>query len=127
MKDLQTWVVEYQTYKDVFQKKLKDTKIKDDTVVLQYKDKDVIVVCREDLNGFDNFDEDMLVALNTKGNVDWALSNWGSLVEGDITLHFVNLDTKNNWVVKPSLHNKVTPKKQLKKSLKTLFETVKEV
>ena len=124
MESLETWVKEYEKYKDTFRKRLETVEIKDGKVLLHYDTWDETVLCVDYLRDAETVTEKW-VTLNTAENVKWVAENWDDLIKEDVIIYFVNLDTKNNWVLKPKLHSMITPKKHLKKSLKGLFETVK--
>ena len=126
MKDLESWLEEYEKYRDCFQKKLGNVEKEDGKVLLHYENSVVTVFCEEDLSDLEGLEADKIATLNTTNNLEWVIHNWEDLVEEGVMLYFVNLDTKNNWVLKPRLHSKITPQKHLKKSLQTLFQTVKE-
>lgn len=126
MKDLESWVQEYEKYRDCFQKKLKEIERREGLVFLHYQNSKQVVYCTKDLSNLKDLKANKIATLNKKSNVEWVLRNWDDLVDANVMMYFVNLDSKNNWVLKPTIHSKVTVQKQLKKSLLTLFETVKE-
>ncbi len=67
---------------------------------------------------------------NTKNNLKKLLEKWDEFAENrDLKLVFVNPDSTQemNWVIKPYIHSKITEKKNLKKGLTSMFETVDPV
>ncbi len=71
-----------------------------------------------------------IVVLNKKVNLDFLITNWKDFVDFPfLTFYFVNPDSKTDikWIVRPSVHERITEPKALKTGLKSMFDMVEEI
>jgi hypothetical protein len=72
----------------------------------------------------------MIVAYNTKKNLDKLIDGWSMLAKHpNLSVMFVNPDSAldKKWIIFPHTHDKITEKASFKRGLKAMFETVEEM
>ncbi len=68
-----------------------------------------------------------IMTLNTRKNLDFLIKHWDSFLNKKATLYFVNPRKNEKWFVNTKIHSFITEDNNLKKSLKTLFESVEPI
>lgn len=126
------WTEAYLRYRDTVHRKIKEIRKDKSKNEIVCEQKDGITqryLCLEDLEVLNiNELENLKVScLNTKKNLDWLTSNWPELKETNVIFLFANPAKAAHWSVKPSTHNSVSDKNNIKSGLKSLFESIPEV
>ena len=123
---LKDWLITYLKNRNI--EKIEE---KGETVLVQYKDRDVTFYVRPFIKDFAEFAHQKkgtaIVVFNAKENLDAVFSSWKGIKENKlITIYFVNplstLETK--WILAPYTHDRVSDVATLKQGLKSMFEMV---
>ena len=135
-KYLVDWIIDYLKNKDLLLKKIEliDKDKKGFDVYVKFKDKERFFIVKpviDDVDGilskFNAEGHFGLVVLNTSGNFDVLIKNWGRFVKFKrLCIYFVNPFSKldKKWVIYPYTHNNICEKDALEKGLKSMFEMV---
>ena len=126
MDSLQKWVVEYEKYKDSVNDHIESYDVKEDKIIFNTGEGVIVVRYEESLGDIEGFDYDKVVCLNTRDNLDWLIDNWEDIKGSETMFLFVNLEEKESWGVKPTIHDRITEDSNLENSLEGLFESVSE-
>ena len=133
------WVINYLKNRDLLVKRI-ETIEKDNSgfdVYVKFKDKEQFFIIsplmKEVDKALSKFDPDRhfgLVVLNTTGNFDALVKEWGKFVKfKHLSVYFVNpfsqLDKR--WIIFPYTHNNICGEGALKKGLMAMFEMVEPV
>lgn len=137
---LKEWTVHFVKQKDLFSKSIisiKDEKFKDgDKLIVKQKDSEAYYLVMDEIKNedfmreLDKKDQIGIVVSNKKKNLDFVTDNWKDFVAYPfLTIYFVNpmSTTDVKWIVKPSVHDRITEPKALKTGLKSMFAMVDEM
>jgi hypothetical protein len=134
-KELAEWYIEFIKHKDIFQNKILRIDQKDDTVSVEYKDRNHKAKAIPDINSSTDIisilgDEDSdiaIITLNKKSNLDGLIKSWETICRyKKLTIFFVNTKSKQEtkWMIRPYVHNMICDHDSLKNGLKSMFDTV---
>lgn len=119
------WTKNFIDYKNSFQQDVKTISQSDFGFIVDTKTGVIEYVCVEDLCDLKiNFVGQRIVCYNVKKNVLWLNSNWDKLVSTNCAFLFVNIDKNEHWTIRPRNHNLIVDRKDLKKGLLVLMESI---
>ncbi len=107
-----------------------------DKIIANYKDGRAYYFIIPEINNetfmreLNKQDKINIVVLNKASNLEFLIKNWKDFIEFPfLAFHFVNPDSKNDlkWIIRPSVHNRITEPKSLRTGLKAMFDMVDEV
>lgn len=117
--DIKEWCKIYLEHKDVHKKQIlgfKDTDVGFNIIEKTNTTKKVLITL--ELNQTTLTQKyNILCTKNTKQNVEFLANNWKEFLNKDLLCIFVNIKQNKFWLIKPDLHNKITPPESLKKGL----------
>jgi len=128
---LKEWTSAYIKYKDTLHRRI--AKIEETSnnklLVFRKNGKKEEYLFEENLEQINpsSIDEQKIITLNKRKNVDWIIKTWDSLKNTSCTITLVNTQKSEHWAISPKMHHSITDKEALKPGLKTLFESIAEV
>ena len=132
--DILEWVEHYFKHRDLILRKIADIEKSPDKLKIKYKDDSYEeVVALTDLGSVDInklASNTTIATLNTKKNFKNLVEKWKDFSKmKDLKIIFFNPDSEleKKWIIKPYIHSRICDEKNLKKGLKSMFETVEPV
>ncbi|MBW2970191.1 hypothetical protein KY309_03130 [Candidatus Woesearchaeota archaeon] len=131
--ELKEWVQIFLKSRDILEKSISGFEDLNGDFVVHKSSGDVFFFVRPELADVSGIVEKVsgsagLVVLNTRKNVDFVVSNWGTLAKlPGLCIYFVNPAANEKWMLYPYTHNQITEKSALKRGLLSLFSTVPAV
>jgi hypothetical protein len=126
--DFLEWSVNYFKHKDIFEKKLRNIKEKENCLILEYKDKKDFVINTIQLNSKSieqiknttKYNKKYLVCDKNEDNLEFLIKNWNNFLIDNVMIIFINLNSNQKFIINPKVHNMIA-KGNIKKSVETLF------
>jgi hypothetical protein len=123
------WAAAYIKYKDTVKCRIHGFSVDEKKNRVDIENKDgtkETFICTEELGSLDvsKLNDEKIVCLNRKENLEWLLSNWDGVKDKKCIFFFVNPRKSENWAVNPHVHHSVTDRAALKPGLKALFESI---
>ncbi|MBD3203891.1 hypothetical protein GF327_06330 [Candidatus Woesearchaeota archaeon] len=130
--DLKTWTSIFIKNRDLIKKELDKLEVKKDSIDCFYSDREERYIIKEHLDEaiFDKVKKKntIIVCENKKKNVIFVYKKWKNFLKNrSLRIIFSNPEQNEKWVLRPSIHDRVTDKKTLKKGLISLYESVSPV
>ena len=130
--DLYEWTREYIRFRDVLRREIKSTTEGDRSIIVTEKKKEKTYIIEEKLSDgineikkHDKKEHLIITTLNTENNSKELISSWDELLKyEDLTIIFCHPGTNEKWLIHPKSHDKISEKKQLKESVRTLLESI---
>ena len=129
LKKLEEWTIIHIKNRDLIKRELKDYKILDSAIKVNYKSKSQTIYLYQIMDStiINKIGEELItvVCLNSMKNINFCVDNWDKLISNKLfSIIFVNPESKNKWIIYPYTHNKITEKASLKSGLVSLYENV---
>lgn len=122
------WSTHYIKFKDCMKKNIIELNIKDSTIQVKEKNKEIEYLICEDLSkSISQLKEtkQTIITLNTKENLDLLIKEWKTFIKyKQLTIIFSNPIINETWNVHPKTHQEIIEEKHLKNSLLALFNNV---
>ncbi len=121
------WMEKYLVSRDAFTKKIQSIERKENTLKVNRKDEEEIVIIMPDLDYVKPDGKTTIVSLNNRANIDHLVDNWTRFAQlGNLKIYFINpfSTTDKKWVINPHIHSKICDESTLRQGLLAMFETV---
>jgi hypothetical protein len=123
--ECKVWVRKFIDYKNSFQRDVLEVKETQKGFDVKTKSGDIQYVVFDDLSKKEpNFTSERVVCLNNIKNVNWLGLNWDVLAKTNAVFLFVNPDKNEHWTIRPRHHNLIAERKDIKRGLLTLMESI---
>lgn len=119
------WVRKFIDYKNSFQRDVLEVVETDQGFDVKTKSGDIQYLVLEDLTkSHADFTAQRIVCLNSLKNITWVNSNWDLISKSNVVFLFVHPDKNEHWTIRPKHHNLIAERKDIKKGLLTLMESI---
>jgi len=135
-KELVEWTTQFVKGKDAIKKSIQAMDMKDDRLIVTYKEKKQVYLVLPELE-LEKIQKEIagdihlaVVTLNTDNNFTFLLEHWKELAKHQkLSVYFVNPQsaTETKWIIFPHTHNKIADKDSLKLGINSMAETVEKV
>jgi hypothetical protein len=132
-KDMLEWAEHFVKHKDLVLRKIDSVSKSNGILIIKNKDKTT-----EQLIALESLSEipaklsskTTIVIPNSKANFKKLIDNWSNLAQqAGLTIIFLNLKSfkEKKWIIRPFVHHRICDEQNLKKGLKSIYETVDPV
>lgn len=122
---LKEWLKKFIDYRNSFKRESLQIQENDNEILVDNSKQITKYVVFEDLSNLNKkLIDERIVCLNNRKNIGWIINNWDGISNTDTFFLFVNPNTNEHWTIRPKHHSVVVEKKELKKGLIALMESI---